>query len=88
MAVVGLGGARGRREAGGPGGEGAGISQDLFRTSHAWLGSLRSGPGELQLTADVALSMRRITRQASMRIAEAAFRGAMQRRRKVTAIQN
>lgn len=47
---------------------------------------MHSGPGELQVTADVALAMRRITRHASMRIAQAAFRAAMTRRRKVTAV--
>lgn len=47
---------------------------------------MHTGAGELQVTAEVTLAMRRITRHASMRIAEAAFAGAMQRRRKVTAI--
>lgn len=47
---------------------------------------MHTGPGELQVTADVTLAMRRITRHASMRIAEAAFKGAMARRRKVTAV--
>lgn len=47
---------------------------------------MHTGTGEMQVTADVALAMRRITRHASMRIAEAAFAGAMQRRRKVTAV--
>ncbi|WP_116133109.1 isocitrate/isopropylmalate dehydrogenase family protein [Tropicimonas sp. IMCC34043] len=47
---------------------------------------MHTGSGELQVTADVALAMRRITRHASMRIAEAAFAGAMQRRKKVTAV--
>lgn len=47
---------------------------------------MHTGPGELQVTADVTLAMRRITRHASMRIAEAAFRGAMARRKKVTAV--
>lgn len=47
---------------------------------------MESGPGELQVTADVTLALRRITRKASLRIAEAAFAGAMQRRRKVTAV--
>ncbi|OYX40865.1 MAG: 3-isopropylmalate dehydrogenase [Rhodobacterales bacterium 32-67-9] len=47
---------------------------------------MHSGSGEVQVTADVAISMRRITRHASVRIAEAAFAGAMQRRRKVTAV--
>ncbi|MFD1796320.1 isocitrate/isopropylmalate dehydrogenase family protein [Paracoccus aurantiacus] len=48
--------------------------------------SMHSGPGELQVTEDVTLAMRRITRQASMRIAEAAFAGAAGRRGKVTAV--
>lgn len=47
---------------------------------------MHSGTGEVQVTADVALAMRRITRDASMRIAEAAFAGALQRRKKVTAV--
>ncbi len=47
---------------------------------------MHTGTGEVQVTADVALAMRRITRHASMRIAEAAFSGAMQRRKKVTAV--
>lgn len=47
---------------------------------------MESGPGELQVTADVTLALRRITRHASLRIAEAAFAGAMKRRRKVTAV--
>lgn len=47
---------------------------------------MHTGSGEVQVTADVALAMRRITRQASTRIAEAAFAGAMQRRKKVTAV--
>ena len=43
--------------------------------------------GEFMPTPDVALAMRKITRQGSMRIAETAFRLAMQRpRRKVTAV--
>ena len=47
---------------------------------------MHSGSGEVQVTADVAIAMRRITRDASIRIAEAAFKGAMQRRKKVTAV--
>jgi len=43
--------------------------------------------GEFMPTPDVALAIRKITRQGSMRIAETAFRLAMQRpRRKVTAV--
>ncbi|MDP0929675.1 isocitrate/isopropylmalate dehydrogenase family protein [Paracoccus onubensis] len=48
--------------------------------------SMHSGIGELQVTADVTVAMRRITRHASMRIAEAAFSGASRRGRKVTAV--
>ena len=47
---------------------------------------MHSGSGEVQVTVDVAIALRRITRHASMRIAEAAFEGAMQRRRKVSAV--
>lgn len=47
---------------------------------------MHSGSGEVQVTADVAIAMRRISREASMRIAEAAFAGAMQRRKSVTAV--
>lgn len=45
-----------------------------------------AGPGEVQVTEDVTIAMRRITRHASTRIAQAAFAGAMQRRKKVTAV--
>jgi 3-isopropylmalate dehydrogenase len=45
------------------------------------------GNGEFMPTADVALAVRKITRQGSMRIAETAFKLAMQRpRKKVTAV--
>src|SRR5262249_27324709 len=44
------------------------------------------GPGEFMPTPDLALSMRKITRHGSARIAEAAFALAMQRRKKVTAV--
>ena len=44
------------------------------------------GSGEFMPTADVALAVRKITRQASMRIAEEAFRLAMQRRKHVTVV--
>lgn len=47
---------------------------------------MHAGAGELQITEDVTVALRRITRHASMRIAEAAFQGAMQRRKKVTAV--
>jgi isocitrate/isopropylmalate dehydrogenase len=44
------------------------------------------GNGEFMPTPDVALAVRKITRQGSTRIAEAAFRLAMQRRKKVTVV--
>ncbi len=44
------------------------------------------GPGELMPTPDLALAIRKITRQGSTRIAEAAFKLAMQRRKKVTCV--
>jgi len=44
------------------------------------------GTGEIMPTPDLALSMRKITRQGSTRIVEEAFRLAMQRRRHVTAV--
>lgn len=48
--------------------------------------SMHLGPGEFMPTADLALAVRKVTRQASMRIAEAAFALAGTRRRKVTAV--
>ena len=46
-----------------------------------------AGSGEFMPTPDVALAVRKITRQASLRIAEEAFRLAMQRpRKKVTVV--
>ena len=48
--------------------------------------SMYMGPGEFMPTPDVALATRKVTRQASLRIAEQAFVLAGQRRRKVTAI--
>ena len=48
--------------------------------------SMHMGPGEFMPTADVALSIRKITRAGSMRIAQSAFELALQRRRKVTAV--
>ena len=48
--------------------------------------SMFLGNGELMPTPDLALSIRKITRQGSTRIAEAAFRLATTRRNKVTAI--
>lgn len=48
--------------------------------------SMFSGPGEIMPTPDVALSIRKVTRQASTRIAEAAFEVAGKRRKQVTAV--
>jgi 3-isopropylmalate dehydrogenase len=48
--------------------------------------SMFVGPGELMPTPDLALAIRKVTRSASTRIAEAAFALAMRRRRKVTAV--
>ena len=48
--------------------------------------SMHLGPGELMPTPDLALAIRKVTRAGSTRIAEAAFKLAMQRRRKVTAV--
>ncbi len=44
------------------------------------------GNGEFMPTPDVALAVRKLTRQGCMRIAEAAFKLAMQRRKKVTVV--
>jgi len=44
------------------------------------------GSGEFMPTPDLALAVRKITRQGSMRIAETAFKLAMQRRKHVTAV--
>ncbi|HWC94779.1 MAG TPA: isocitrate/isopropylmalate family dehydrogenase, partial [Pseudolabrys sp.] len=48
--------------------------------------SMHLGHGEFMPTPDLAFAMRKITRAGSTRIAEAAFRLAMQRRNKVTAV--
>src|SRR5450631_2806800 len=48
--------------------------------------SMHLGPGEFMPTPDLALAVRKITRAGSTRIAESAFRLAMQRRKKVTAV--
>jgi len=48
--------------------------------------SMHVGPGEFMPTPDLAMSMRKITRQGSTRIAESAFKLARQRRRKVTSV--
>jgi isocitrate/isopropylmalate dehydrogenase len=48
--------------------------------------SMFVGPGEFMPTPDVALAMRKVTRQASLRIAEQGFVLAQQRRGKVTAV--
>ena len=44
------------------------------------------GTGEIMPTDDLAMSFRKVTRKASLRIAEAAFAGAEARRKKVTAV--
>jgi len=44
------------------------------------------GPGEFMPTPDLAIAMRKVTRQGSLRIAESAFSLARTRRRKVTAV--
>ena len=48
--------------------------------------SMHLGPGELMPTPDLALAIRKITRLGSTRIAEAAFKLALQRRKHVTAV--
>jgi isocitrate/isopropylmalate dehydrogenase len=48
--------------------------------------SMYLGNGEFMPTPDLALAVRKITRVGSTRIAEAAFKLAMQRRKKVTAV--
>ena len=48
--------------------------------------SMHVGSGEFMPTPDLALSVRKVTRQGSTRIAEAAFKLARQRRRKVTSV--
>ena len=45
-----------------------------------------AGTGEFMPTEDLALAMRKVTRQGSLRIAEAAFRMARQRRRRLTVV--
>jgi 3-isopropylmalate dehydrogenase len=48
--------------------------------------SMFLGPGEFMPTPDLALSVRKITREGSTRIAQAAFALAMRRRKKLTAV--
>jgi isocitrate/isopropylmalate dehydrogenase len=48
--------------------------------------SMYLGNGEIMPTPDLALAVRKITRAGSTRIAEAAFKLAIQRRKKVTAV--
>jgi isocitrate/isopropylmalate dehydrogenase len=48
--------------------------------------NMHLGSGEFMPTPDLALSVRKITREGSTRIAAAAFKLAMQRRKKVTAV--
>jgi 3-isopropylmalate dehydrogenase len=44
------------------------------------------GTGEVMPTPDLAMAFRKVTREGSTRIAEAAFKLAMQRRKKITAV--
>ena len=48
--------------------------------------SMHLGPGEIMPTPDLAISFRKVTRAASLRIAESAFALAGRRRKKVTAV--
>jgi isocitrate dehydrogenase (NAD+) len=48
--------------------------------------SMYLGPGEFMPTPDLALAVRKITRTGSTRIVEAAFKLAVQRRKKVTSV--
>ena len=48
--------------------------------------NMHLGSGEFMPTPDLALSVRKVTREGSTRIVEAAFALAMQRRKKVTAV--
>jgi 3-isopropylmalate dehydrogenase len=48
--------------------------------------SMFVGPGEFMPTSDLALSVRKVTRASSLRIAESGFSLAGQRRRKVTVV--
>jgi len=48
--------------------------------------SMHLGPGEFMPTPDLALAVRKITRQGCTRIAESAFALALRRRKKVTAV--
>ena len=48
--------------------------------------SMHVGPGEMMPTPDLAIAIRKITRQASTRIAETAFALARARRKKITVV--
>ncbi len=48
--------------------------------------SMFAGPGEFMPTKDLALAVRKVTRKASLQIAETAFQLAQTRRKKVTAV--
>jgi 3-isopropylmalate dehydrogenase len=48
--------------------------------------SMHIGPGEFMPTSDVALAVRKVSREGSTRIAEAAFALALQRRKRITAV--
>jgi 3-isopropylmalate dehydrogenase len=69
----------------------AGKTMDLVIMREATEGfyadrNMTKGSGEMMPSPDMALAMRKITREASTRIAREAFELAMQRRKKVTAI--
>lgn len=48
--------------------------------------SMFAGPGEFMPTEDIALAVRKVTRKASLRIAETAFSIAATRRKKITVV--
>ena len=48
--------------------------------------SMHMGNGEMMITEEVAIAVRKITKKASAKIAEAAFKLAMQRRKRVTIV--
>jgi len=48
--------------------------------------NMHQGSGEFMPTPDLVLAVRKVTREGSTRIAEAAFKLAMQRRKKVTSV--
>jgi 3-isopropylmalate dehydrogenase len=48
--------------------------------------NMHVGPGEFMPTPDLAMAVRKVTREGSMRIVEQAFRLAMQRRKQITVV--